>query len=66
MPINKKYSLKENIEALKSYSAKTNTRITFEYVMLEGINDRDEDIKTACKIDEHDSKQVEYNPFQFT
>ncbi len=29
MPINKKYSLKENIEALKSYAMKTKTRITF-------------------------------------
>jgi len=50
MPINKKYSLKENIEALKSYSAKTNTRITFEYVMLDGINDLDEDIKALARL----------------
>jgi 23S rRNA (adenine2503-C2)-methyltransferase len=50
MPINKKYSLKENIEALKSYAAKTNTRITFEYVMLEGINDRNEDIKALARL----------------
>ena len=45
MPINKKYSLKENIEAVSYYAQKTKTRITFEYVMLEDINDRDEDIK---------------------
>jgi len=50
MPINKKYSLKENIEALKSYAVKTNTRITFEYVMLEGINDRNEDIKALARL----------------
>ncbi|MBK9098110.1 MAG: 23S rRNA (adenine(2503)-C(2))-methyltransferase RlmN [bacterium] len=50
MPINKKYSLKENIDALKSYAAKTNTRITFEYVMLDGINDRDEDIKALARL----------------
>ncbi len=50
MPINKKYSLKENIEVLKSYAAKTNTRITFEYVMLDGINDRDEDIKALARL----------------
>jgi len=50
MPINKKYPLKENIEALKSYAAKTNTRITFEYVMLDGINDRDEDIKALVRL----------------
>jgi 23S rRNA (adenine2503-C2)-methyltransferase len=50
MPINKKYSLKENIEVLKSYAAKTNTRITFEYVMLEEVNDRDEDIKALARL----------------
>jgi 23S rRNA (adenine2503-C2)-methyltransferase len=50
MPINKKYSLKENIDALKSYSVKTNTQITFEYVMLKGINDRDEDIKALTRL----------------
>ena len=50
MPINKKYSLEENIEALKSYAAKTNTRITFEYIMLDGINDRDEDIKALARL----------------
>ena len=66
MPINKKYSLEENIVALKSYSAKTKTQITFEYVMLDGINDRDEDIKASCTIDEHDSQQVEYYSLQFT
>jgi 23S rRNA (adenine2503-C2)-methyltransferase len=50
MPINKKYSLKENIEALKRYAMKTKTRITFEYVMLDGINDRNEDIKALARL----------------
>lgn len=50
MLINKKYSLKENIEALKSYAMKTKTRITFEYVMLDGINDRDEDVKALARL----------------
>jgi 23S rRNA (adenine2503-C2)-methyltransferase len=50
MPINKKYALKENIDALKSYAAKTNTRITFEYVMLEGVNDRDEDVRALARL----------------
>jgi 23S rRNA (adenine2503-C2)-methyltransferase len=50
MPINKKYSLKENIEALKSYTMKTKTRITFEYVMLDAINDRNEDVKALARL----------------
>ncbi len=50
MPINEKYSLGENIKALKDYSIKTGTRITFEYVMLKDINDRDEDIKALARL----------------
>jgi 23S rRNA (adenine2503-C2)-methyltransferase len=50
MPINEKYSLQENIEALKNYVKETGTRITFEYVMLDGINDRDEDVKALARL----------------
>jgi len=39
MPINKAYPLKKLIETLKKYEAKTNRRITFEYIMLENVND---------------------------
>lgn len=39
MPINRKYKLKELIEACKYYYEKTNRRITFEYILLDGIND---------------------------
>ena len=50
MPINKKYSLKENVEAINYYSKKIRTKITFEYVMLKDINDRKEDIKALTKL----------------
>ena len=50
MPINEKYSLKENVEALKDYASKTGTRITFEYIMLKGINDREEDVKAISRL----------------
>jgi 23S rRNA (adenine2503-C2)-methyltransferase len=50
MPVNKKYSLKQNIDAIKYYLKKTGTRITFEYVMLNDINDRDEDLKALAKL----------------
>jgi 23S rRNA (adenine2503-C2)-methyltransferase len=63
MPINKKYSLKENIEAIKNYSKKTGTRITFEYVMLNGINDRDEDIRALVKICSTLPSKVNIIPF---
>ena len=39
MPVNKAYSLDELIMALKRYIAKTNRRVTIEYVMLNNVND---------------------------
>ena len=42
MPIAKAYPLKELINAIKIYLEKTNRRVTFEYIMLAGINDSKE------------------------
>lgn len=42
MPINKAYPLKDLIDILKKYILKTNRRVTFEYIMLEGVNDSKE------------------------
>ncbi|NMB81952.1 MAG: 23S rRNA (adenine(2503)-C(2))-methyltransferase RlmN, partial [Ignavibacteria bacterium] len=63
MPINKKYSLRENIEALKYYTKKTKTRVTFEYTMLQGINDRPEDIKAITKLCSQLPSKINVIPF---
>ena len=42
MPISKAYSIKELMDALKEYYDKTNRRLSFEYVMLDGVNDTEE------------------------
>ena len=39
MPVNKAYSLSQLIDTLKEYIAKTNRRVTIEYVMLSNVND---------------------------
>jgi len=43
MPIANKYSLDEVIPACKEYFDKTGRRVTFEYALVEGVNDRFED-----------------------
>lgn len=63
MPINKKYSLKENLDAIKYYSNKTKTRITFEYVMLNGINDTEKDLKALVKLCSEIPSKVNVIPF---
>ena len=51
MPVNKQYPLDELIEACRNYPGVTNARrITFEYVMLKGLNDSDEDAHALCRL----------------
>jgi len=50
MPINKKYPIEELINCLRKYPLKPSRRFTFEYVMLEGVNDRNEDAKRLSKL----------------
>ena len=50
MPINKAYPLEELIDALKEYSDNNNRRLTFEYLLLAGINDRKEDVDNIKKL----------------
>lgn len=51
MPINKVYPLDEVIKAVKYYISKTNRRVTFEYIMLRGVNDRSDDaLKLASLV----------------
>lgn len=63
MPINIKYSLQKNIEALQYYAKVTKTRITFEYVMLENINDRDKDINALAKLCSRLPSKINIIPF---
>jgi 23S rRNA (adenine2503-C2)-methyltransferase len=39
MPINKKYPLEELMDAIKYYEKTADRRVTFEYILLKGIND---------------------------
>jgi 23S rRNA (adenine2503-C2)-methyltransferase len=50
MPINKKYPLKELIEACRRYPLRNWEHITFEYVMLGGVNDAPEDARRVVKL----------------
>lgn len=50
MPINKVYNLDTLIKAVKDYTLKTNRRVTFEYIMLEDVNDKEKHAKMLCKL----------------
>lgn len=63
MPINIKYNLAENISALRYYAKQTKTKIMFEYTMLKGINDREEDLKALIKLCSQLPSKVNIIPF---
>ncbi len=50
MPINKTYPLGELIQTARDYTQKTKKRITFEYVLLKGINDTQSDALRLLKL----------------
>lgn len=50
MPIGKKYKIKEIIEACRFYENTTSRRLTFEYTLIEGVNDRNEDVEELKRI----------------
>ena len=74
MPVNKAYPLKDLMAALKDYSELNNRRLTFEYLLLDGVNNSEEnadELKQLLKgmnayvnlipynsVDENDYKSV--------
>ena len=44
MPVNRKYPVEDLLRAAKDYTEKTSRRITFEYALIRGENDTDENI----------------------
>ena len=50
MPVNRRYPLKKILALCKNFPLRPRTRITFEYVMIEGINDSSLDAKRLMRV----------------
>ncbi|MCK5567226.1 MAG: 23S rRNA (adenine(2503)-C(2))-methyltransferase RlmN [Actinomycetia bacterium] len=50
MPLNLKYRLPELIKAVKHYIKKTNRKVMFEYVLIKGLNDSDENARELADL----------------
>jgi len=50
MPINRRWPLAELLEACRSFPMKKGRRITFEYVLLGGVNDGDADARRLARL----------------
>lgn len=68
VPLNKKYPLEQLLPAAEEFARKRKRRITFEYILIEGLNDTPEDAlllakkvaQIPCKIN-----LIPYNPTPF-
>ncbi|WP_294606421.1 23S rRNA (adenine(2503)-C(2))-methyltransferase RlmN [Roseovarius sp.] len=64
VPINKKWNLEVLLEALRSYPKVSNSeRITFEYVMLKGVNDSDADAHRLIRLIDGIPAKINLIPF---
>ncbi|HBQ36613.1 MAG TPA: 23S rRNA (adenine(2503)-C(2))-methyltransferase RlmN [Rhodobacteraceae bacterium] len=64
VPINKKWNIEALLQALRDYpSASNSERITFEYVMLKGINDSDEDARRLVGLIKGIPAKINLIPF---
>ncbi len=50
MPVNKKYPIETLINACKDYIKSTGRRISFEYALISGVNDSDNEAKELAKL----------------
>ena len=61
MPFNETFPLKDLREALEHWYAKTKKRITYEYVVWDGINDSDKDIEALVQFCKFAPSKVNLN-----
>ncbi len=63
MPVNKKFDLKKLLDAVDYYYRKTKQRVTFEYILFEGWNDGEEDIRNLIRLSKRIPSKVNIIPF---
>lgn len=64
VPINKRWNIETLLEALRDYPKTSNSeRITFEYVMLKGVNDTDEDARRLINLIKGIPAKINLIPF---
>ena len=66
MPINNAYPLDDLVNTLKEYIAKTNRRVTIEYVMLNNVNDSLEDARNLANLIKRMNVYVNLIPYNET
>jgi 23S rRNA (adenine2503-C2)-methyltransferase len=63
MPINKVYDLERLFEAIRSIPLKAHRRITYEYLLIDGFNDRMEDVEALAELLHRKESKINLIPF---
>lgn len=63
MPVNKAYPISELMEALKYYSIKNNRRLSFEYILLKGVNDTEKCVSQLAELTKQFDVYVNLIPY---
>jgi len=63
MPINKNYDLERLFEAIRTIPLKAHRRITYEYILIKDLNDRQEDIDGLTKLLNIKESKINLIPF---
>jgi 23S rRNA (adenine2503-C2)-methyltransferase len=63
MPVNKKYPLSQLLEACEYFAERRKQRITFEYILIRGVNDRPEDAVALAGVARRVEAKVNCIPY---
>jgi len=63
MPINRKYAVATLLDACDYYTSRKKQRITFEYILIAGVNDSEEQARALSKHAERLSAKVNLIPY---
>ncbi len=63
MPINRKYPLAELLDACEYFRSKKKQKITFEYILIQGVNDSADDARELAKITRRLEAKVNVIPY---
>jgi 23S rRNA (adenine2503-C2)-methyltransferase len=63
MPINQKYPLEELLDACEYFRSKKKQKITFEYILIQGVNDSPDDARELAKITRRLEAKVNVIPY---
>ncbi|MBQ9024042.1 MAG: 23S rRNA (adenine(2503)-C(2))-methyltransferase RlmN [Bacilli bacterium] len=66
MKVNKAYNIEDIIKACKDYIRETNRKLTFEYIMLDGVNDSEECAKELSNLIKGMNAYVNLIPYNET